>query len=153
MAAWIGEVFGGEYIHVCVWLSLFAVHLKPSQHCLSIGYIPIQNKKFKKKRNRLQIVMWIASSSYDWPYPHLPNYFKIVRRKKGTKSKGLAGTEVYYVIGLFLPWHTVARRKVNLTESWTFLPFRNHSSFHPAPSDEKTWGPTRLTNLGKVSTS
>ena len=49
MAAWIGEVFGGEYIHVCVWLSLFAVHLKPSQHCLSIGYIPIQNKKLKKK--------------------------------------------------------------------------------------------------------
>ena len=27
----------------------FAVHLKLSQHCLLIGYIPIQNKNLKKK--------------------------------------------------------------------------------------------------------
>ena len=27
------EVFGGEWIHVYVWLSPFAVHLKLSQHC------------------------------------------------------------------------------------------------------------------------
>ena len=25
--------FGGEWIHVYVWLSRFAVHLKLSQHC------------------------------------------------------------------------------------------------------------------------
>ena len=33
VAAWMGEGFGGEWIHVYVWLSPFAVHLKPSQHC------------------------------------------------------------------------------------------------------------------------
>ena len=32
MAAWVGEEFGGEWIHVNVWLSPFAVHLKLSQH-------------------------------------------------------------------------------------------------------------------------
>ena len=33
VAAWMGEGFGGEWIHVYVWLSPFAVHLKLSQHC------------------------------------------------------------------------------------------------------------------------
>ena len=31
--AWMGEGFGGEWIHVCVWLSPFTVPLKLSQHC------------------------------------------------------------------------------------------------------------------------
>ena len=39
-------------IYICVWLSPFAVHLKLPQHCLLIGYLPIQNKKFKKKKKR-----------------------------------------------------------------------------------------------------
>ena len=26
--AWVGGGFGGEWIHVCVWLSPFTVHLK-----------------------------------------------------------------------------------------------------------------------------
>ena len=42
------EEFGGEWIHVYVWLSPFTVHLKPS-HCLLIGYTPVQNKKLKKR--------------------------------------------------------------------------------------------------------
>ena len=33
VAAWMGGEFGGERIHVYVWLSPFAVHLKLSQHC------------------------------------------------------------------------------------------------------------------------
>ena len=33
VAAWVGGEFGGEWIHVYVWLSLFAVHLKLSQRC------------------------------------------------------------------------------------------------------------------------
>ena len=33
VAAWMGGEFGGEWIHVCVCLSPFAVQLKPSQHC------------------------------------------------------------------------------------------------------------------------
>ena len=33
VAAWMGGEFGGEWIHVYVWLSPFAVHLKLSQRC------------------------------------------------------------------------------------------------------------------------
>ena len=33
VAAWLGGKFRGECIHVYVWLSPFAVHLKLSQHC------------------------------------------------------------------------------------------------------------------------
>ena len=33
VAAWMGQEFGGEWIHICVWLNPFAVHLKLSQHC------------------------------------------------------------------------------------------------------------------------
>ena len=35
VAAWMGGQFGGEEIHVCVWLDPFAIHLKVSQHCQS----------------------------------------------------------------------------------------------------------------------
>ena len=35
VAAWMGGKFGREWIHVHVWLSPFAVHLKLSQHCQS----------------------------------------------------------------------------------------------------------------------
>ena len=33
VAAWMGVGFGGEWIHVCVYLSCSALHLKLSQHC------------------------------------------------------------------------------------------------------------------------
>ena len=33
MAARMGEEFGGEWIHIYVWLSPLAVCLKISQHC------------------------------------------------------------------------------------------------------------------------
>ena len=33
LEAWVGGEFGGERIHVYVWLSPSAVHLKLSQHC------------------------------------------------------------------------------------------------------------------------
>ena len=46
VAAWLGGEFEGEWVHVYVWLSPFAVHLKLSQHLL-IGYTSIQNKKPK----------------------------------------------------------------------------------------------------------
>ena len=32
VAAWMGGAFGGEWIHVYVWLSPFTVHLKLLQH-------------------------------------------------------------------------------------------------------------------------
>ena len=31
--AWMGGAFGGEWIHVCAWLSPFAVHPTQSRHC------------------------------------------------------------------------------------------------------------------------
>ena len=33
------------YIYIYIWLSPFAVYVKLSQHCLLIGYAPVQNKK------------------------------------------------------------------------------------------------------------
>ena len=50
VVAWMGGDFGGEWIHVYIWLGPFAVHLKLSQHCLLIGYTPIQKKKFVKNQ-------------------------------------------------------------------------------------------------------
>ena len=38
---------------VTKWLSPFSVHLKLSQHCLLIGYTPIENKKLKNKFKKL----------------------------------------------------------------------------------------------------
>ena len=40
--------FGGEWIHVYVWPSSFAVHLKLSQHCL-LAILQYKIKRFKKK--------------------------------------------------------------------------------------------------------
>ena len=48
MVAWMVEESGGEWIHVYVWLSAFAIHLKT----LLIGYTPVQNNKFKGKKGR-----------------------------------------------------------------------------------------------------
>ncbi|MCH3812453.1 hypothetical protein LZB82_08870, partial [Campylobacter jejuni] len=44
VAAWMGGEFGGEWIHVYAWLSLF--NLKLSQYCLLVGFTPMQNEKF-----------------------------------------------------------------------------------------------------------
>ena len=33
VAAWMGGEVGGQWIHVCEWLSPFTVHQKLSQHC------------------------------------------------------------------------------------------------------------------------
>ena len=53
VAAWMGRVFGREWIHVFLWLNPFTVHLKLLQHCLLTGYTPIQNNKVKKKEPEL----------------------------------------------------------------------------------------------------
>ena len=47
----MGGKFRGEWVHVYIWLSSFAVHLKPSQHC----YLAILQLK-KKKKNKYQAV-------------------------------------------------------------------------------------------------
>ena len=39
VAAWMGGVFGGGWMHAYVRLSPFAVHLKLSQRCLLITYV------------------------------------------------------------------------------------------------------------------
>ena len=41
-----GKGFGGEWIHACVWLSLFTAHLKlPQQSLLAIPQCEINRKK------------------------------------------------------------------------------------------------------------
>ena len=52
-AAWMGD-FVGEWMHVCVWLSPFTVHLKLSQLWSLICYTPIQNKKHEKQNKTKQ---------------------------------------------------------------------------------------------------
>ena len=52
----MGAGFGGEWIHVYVWLSPFAVYLK-LLHCLLIIYTPIQNKKFQKYLHRTEDII------------------------------------------------------------------------------------------------
>ena len=47
VAAWMGGESGGEWMHVHVWLSPFAVHLTLSQHC----YLAILQYKTKFKKN------------------------------------------------------------------------------------------------------
>ena len=47
------EEFGGEWIHVYVWLNPFAVHLKLSQNYLLISYTSKENKKFTIKKKEL----------------------------------------------------------------------------------------------------
>ena len=49
VTAWMGEEFGGEWIHIYIQLTPFPVHLKPSL----IGYTSTQNAlgvKQKKKK-------------------------------------------------------------------------------------------------------
>lgn len=47
VGAWMAGKFGGEWIHVYVWLSLLAVHLKLLQHC-SLAIPQHKIKSFKK---------------------------------------------------------------------------------------------------------
>ena len=54
LAAWMAGETGGEWIHVYVWLSLFAVHLKLSQHCQSA--IPQYKIKIFLKESRPHII-------------------------------------------------------------------------------------------------
>ena len=67
-----GRVLRGEWIHIYVWLNPFSIHLKLSQHCLLIGYIPVQNKKLKcLKKN---YVRYISSAPLQLSpsIPHTP---------------------------------------------------------------------------------
>ena len=52
IAAWMGAGLGGEWMHVSVWLSPLAVHLKPPLHCLLISYIQYILKYLKKKKKK-----------------------------------------------------------------------------------------------------
>ena len=54
VAAWMGRGLGGDWIHIYVRLSPFAVHLK--LRTLLIGYTPVQNKKLLKRPMYEQIV-------------------------------------------------------------------------------------------------
>ena len=45
VAARMGGEFGREWTHGYAWPSPFAIHLKPSQHCLQIRFTSIYSKK------------------------------------------------------------------------------------------------------------
>ena len=49
----MGGEFGGEWIHICAWLSPFARPLETITTLL-ISYTPLQNKKLKKKKESMQ---------------------------------------------------------------------------------------------------
>ena len=68
VAVWTGGKFEGEWIHVYVWLSSFTVHLRLSQHCLSIGYTPMQNKKLKIKNEKASFPKWKEPQSAESCY-------------------------------------------------------------------------------------
>ena len=73
VAAWMGKEFGGEWIHVYVWLSPFAVYLKLSQHCYSaILQYKIKNLKEKKR--------YIDKKKKDW---NRGRKKKVKQQKKG----------------------------------------------------------------------
>ena len=72
-AGWMGAGFGGEWIHVHVWLSPFAVH---EIMTTLIGYTPIHNKKLipgkgknrtkiKKKRERERKPLYIQRTGFN----------------------------------------------------------------------------------------
>ena len=50
--AWVRGEFRREGIHLYLWLSPFAVHLKLSQHCLLTGYTPEKNKSLNNLKKR-----------------------------------------------------------------------------------------------------
>lgn len=56
MAAWMERELRGKWIHVYVWLSLFAVHLKLSQHCwLVIAVVQLPGSVW------LSLIPWTAA--------------------------------------------------------------------------------------------
>ena len=67
VAAWMGREFGGEWIHVCIWLSLFTIHLKPLTTLL-ISYISTQNKRFKTKNKKKKCSYHLAQSSHSFEF-------------------------------------------------------------------------------------
>ena len=65
---WMGGEFGGERIHVYVWLSLFAVHLKLSQHC---GLSAIPQDEIKSLKKILRIVLYLSYKKSSHELLHL----------------------------------------------------------------------------------
>ena len=62
----MGRVFAGEWIHVHVWLSPFAVPLKLPQHCYSaIPQYKIKCLKFGKQTNKF--VLHLGSYVFIFP--------------------------------------------------------------------------------------
>ena len=51
VAAWMGGEFGGERIHIYVWLNPFTIHLKLSQHCSSV-ILQCKIKHVKRKKEK-----------------------------------------------------------------------------------------------------
>ena len=64
----MGGEFGGEWIHVYVWLSPFSFHLKLSQLCQS-ALLQYKIAKKKKKKTWSQWLIHLASNALEKDYP------------------------------------------------------------------------------------
>ena len=54
-------MFGGEWLHIYVWLSPLAAHLKLSQHCLwAIHQYKIETLRNKPKRSLFYFVVFLC---------------------------------------------------------------------------------------------
>ena len=65
--------FGGEWIHLCVWVSPFDITITT----VLIGYIPIKNKKLKKNLK--------TGSNFRWAKGKPQNYSQQLQEKTGGK--------------------------------------------------------------------
>ena len=74
VAAWVGGEFEGDWIHVYVWPSPFAVHLKLSQPCSSAA--PQYKIKFTEKQ----------ASDWIWPTTDVEHKAFVQSLQLGEKS-------------------------------------------------------------------
>ena len=90
VAAWMGGESGGERMHVFVWLSPFAVHLKLSQHC---SLVILQHKaksffkKFKGRLDNIGTIEPLGSAHSRSSYLKQSNFNKVYPRRKSLVLK------------------------------------------------------------------
>jgi hypothetical protein len=74
----MGGGLWGEWIHVCVWLSPFAIHLKLSQILKAIPPYKIKSLKFGKKRERNQSILSHKIT--------IPSLYMAVKKKRNDET-------------------------------------------------------------------
>ena len=111
----MGGEFGGEWIHLYIWMSPFALHLKLTQHCLLTGCIPIKlSHPWTTENNYVALcsVLWGHSSAAKCPTT-------INRRLQ--ESANCCDREVQNVLGAYI--YNTTQREVDqrLSRRWHVL--------------------------------